>query len=101
MKRNETRLTARNPSELAAILGLSKEDAVEIELRSQLNTKIIEVVQKRQLTHEAVARLSGSSRTRVTALMNRNTHQISTSQMIRILAALGYATKLKFSRTAA
>ena len=64
-------VVARNAKELAKALGLTPSDAVEFEIRSSLNDKIIEVVNERGLTHAQVAKLSHTSRTRVTAILNR------------------------------
>ena len=89
--------SARTAEELAKVLGLSKEDGIEMELRSDLNAKIIEVVKKRKLTHLELARLAGTSRTRMTALLNCNTKHISTSLMIRVLAALGVRVRVSYS----
>jgi predicted XRE-type DNA-binding protein len=80
-------VVARNSRELAAVLGLTPADGLEIEIRSDLNDKIIEVVRKRGLTHDQVARLAHTSRTRVTAILNRNTQDISTDLMLRCLRA--------------
>ena len=91
---------ARNARELAKALGLTPADGVEIEIRSNLNDKIIEVVNKRGLTHSQVAKLAHTSRTRVTAILNRNTHDISTDLMLRILASLGVQAKLQFKKAA-
>lgn len=66
---------------------------LELAVRSALNTKIIQVVEKRGFTHAQVASLSGTSRTRVTAMMNRNTKDISTDLMHRVLGALGVAAR--------
>jgi predicted XRE-type DNA-binding protein len=82
-------IVARNARELAKVLGLAPADGMEIEFRSDLNDKIIEVVAKKGLTHSEVARLAHTSRTRVTAILNRNTHDISTDLMLRVLASLG------------
>jgi predicted XRE-type DNA-binding protein len=87
---------ARNARELAAALGLTPAEGLEIEVRSDLNDKIIETVAKKGLTHTQVAQLSGTSRTRVTAILNRNTHDISTDLLLRVLASLGVEAKLKF-----
>lgn len=87
--------TARD---LAEFLGLSPADGVEIELRSDLNSKIIDVVKAKNLTHAQVAKLASTSRTRITALLNRHTAEISTDLMLRVLAALGYKAKLTFSK---
>lgn len=91
---------ARNALELAEILGLSRADGIEIAVKTELNTKIIEVVKRRGLTHVQVAKLAGTSRSRVTALLNRNTKDISTDLMLRVLGSLGYKAELKFSKAA-
>lgn len=93
-------IVARNAKELAKALGLTPAGAVELEIRSALNDKIIEVVSKRGLTHAQVAKLSHTSRTRVTAILNRNTHGISTDLMLRVLGSLGVQAKLKFTKAA-
>jgi len=93
-------VVARNARELAKVLGLSPADGMEIEFRSDLNDKIIEVVAKKGLTHSDVARLAHTSRTRVTAILNRNTHDISTDLMLRVLASLGVQAKLQFKSAA-
>jgi predicted XRE-type DNA-binding protein len=98
-KRNQN--VAKNASELADILGLTPADGLEIEIRSDLNDKIIETVKKKKLTHAQVAKLAKTSRTRVTAIMNRNTKDISADLMLRILAAMGVFAKLHFKNSAA
>ena len=93
-------VVARNARELAAVLGLTPADGLEIEIRSDLNDKIIEVVKKKALTHDQVARLAHTSRTRVTAILNRNTQDISTDLMLRVLASLGVQARLQFKSAA-
>src|ERR1700730_18631007 len=93
-------VVARNARELAKVLGLAPADGMEIELRSDLNDKTIEVVAKKQLTHSEVARFAHTSRTRVTAILNRNTHDISTDLMLRVLGSPGVQAKLQFKSAA-
>lgn len=93
-------VVARDSRELATALGLSPADGMEIEFRSNLNDKIIEVVAKKGLTHADVARLAQTSRTRVTAILNRNTHDISTDLMLRVLGSLGVRVKVQFKNAA-
>ena len=93
-------LMARNAAELAKVLGLTPAEGLEIEIRSDLNDKIVEVVKEKGLTHEQVAKVAHTSRTRVTAILNRNTHDISTDLMLRILASLGVQAKLRFKNAA-
>ena len=99
MKKSKSIVT-RSAAELAKALGLTPAACAEIELRSHLNSKIVEVVQRKGLTHSEVARLARSSRTRVTAIMNHNTKDISTDLMLRILYALGYTAKIRFQKAA-
>ena len=93
-------LVAKNATDLAHVLGLSSADGAEIELRSDLNDKIIAIVRKTGLTHSQVAKLAGTSRSRVTAILNRNTKDVSTDLMLRIIASLGYRAKITLSRAA-
>jgi len=58
-------VAARNAKELASALGLTPADGAEIELRSELNSKIVEIVARKKLTHGELARLAKTSRTRV------------------------------------
>jgi predicted XRE-type DNA-binding protein len=99
MKKSKAIVT-RSAAELAKALGLSPAAGAEIELRSHLNSKIAEVVQRKGLTHDQVARLAQTSRTRVTAIMNHNTKDISTDLMLRVLYALGYTAKIRFQKAA-
>ena len=93
-------IAAKNATELAHQLGLSSADGAEIQLRSDLNDKIIEIVQKAGLSHAQVAKLARTSRSRITAILNRNTQDVSTDLMLRIIASLGYRAKITFSRAA-
>ncbi len=99
MKRTKSIVT-RNAAELAKALGLTPAAGAEIEVRSHLNSKIAEVVQRKGLTHSQVAKLAGTSRTRVTAIMNHNTKDISTDLLLRVLYAIGYTAKIRFQKAA-
>jgi predicted XRE-type DNA-binding protein len=100
MKKRAKTVLTRNAGELAVALGLERADGIEFAVRSALNTKIIEVIAKRGLTHAQVATLAGTSRTRVTAMIGRNTKDISTDLMLRVLGALGVTAKVTFGRAA-
>ncbi len=99
MKKPKITVT-RTAAELAKALGLTPADGAEIALRSDLNSKIVDVVQRKGLTHAQGARLARTSRTRVTAIMNRNTKDISTDLLLRVLYSLGYTAKIKFQKAA-
>jgi predicted XRE-type DNA-binding protein len=89
MKKTKTVVT-RSAGELAKALGLTPADGAEIALRSELNSKIVKIVERQRITHAQVVRLAGTSRTRVTAILNRNTQDVSTDLLLRVLYALGY-----------
>ena len=93
-------VVARNAKELASVLGLTPAEGAEIELRSELNSKIVGIVARKKLTHSEVATLAKTSRTRVTAILNRNTKSVSTDLLLRVLYALGYTAKLRIQRAA-
>jgi predicted XRE-type DNA-binding protein len=93
-------VVTRSVAQLAREFGLSPADGAEIELRSALNTKIIEAVRRKGLTHGQVAHLARTSRTRVTAILNRNTGDVSTDLLLRVLYALGYTAKISFKAAA-
>jgi predicted XRE-type DNA-binding protein len=97
LKKHKTIIT-RTPAELADALGLSPLDAVEIEVRAALNDQIIRIAGRSRLTHAAIAKAAKTSRSRVTAILNRNTHQVSTDLLLRILAGLGYRARVTVQR---
>ena len=97
MKKIKPVLT-KSAKELAVALGLNETVGIEFEIRSDLNDKIIETVMKQRLTH---AKLAKTSRTRITALMNRQSRDISTDLMLRILGAIGIHAKIQFKKLAA
>lgn len=99
MKKSKAIVT-RTAAELAVALGLTSAEGAGIELRSNLNSKIVEVVQRKGLTHAQVARLARTSRTRVTAIMNRSTRHISTDLLLRVLYALGYTARVTIGKAA-
>ena len=86
--------------EIAKALGLTPAEGAEMAFRSNLNSQIIKIVKKKKITHAQLARLAGSSRTRMTALLNRNISDVSTDLMLRVLSVLGYKPSLKIIKVA-
>jgi len=92
-------LIARNLSELARILDLTPAQAAEIKVRSELCDKLISVAHRDGLTHARIAQLAGTSRSRVTAILNRNLQGISTDLLLRILGSLGYQARITMTKS--
>lgn len=55
-KRKAKAVVARTAGDLAEVLGLDRAEDIQIAVRSSLNTKIIEVIEKQGLTHAHVAK---------------------------------------------
>jgi predicted XRE-type DNA-binding protein len=94
------KLTAKNASDLAEILGLSVNEGAEMEFRANLNIAIVKKFKESKYTQEKLAKLAKVSRTRLTALLNYNTQGLSTDFMIRVLSALGYKADIKLTKIA-
>ena len=97
MKKTEP-VVARTPEALAQTLGLSGAESQEWQVQHALLKKLRQVVREGSLTHAQVAERGGSSRTRVTAILNGNLDNVSTDLLIRLLSALGYRVKVSVSR---
>jgi predicted XRE-type DNA-binding protein len=91
-------VTARNAGELAKVLGLKPGDAHEWEVQANLLARLREIVARSKLTHAQVAKRAGTSRTRVTSILNANLDHVSTDLLIRILGSLGYEVTVSVSR---
>ena len=94
-------VTVRTAEELGRALGLSTADTAEIEFRSELTVALAKIIQAGRLTHADIAKGAGTSRTRVTAIANGNTHGVSTDVLIRVLAATGYRAEVRVKKAAA
>jgi predicted XRE-type DNA-binding protein len=104
MKASKTTRTravkARSGRDLAELLDLSIEDYAAIELRVALLKKIISEVGKQGLTHAQAAERTGTSRTRLTAILNGAIQDVSTDLLLRILSALGIRARVSFGKAA-
>ena len=94
-------VTVHTAEELGKALGMSAADTAEMEFRSELTVALSKIIQSGRLTHAEIAKRAGTSRTRVTAIANGNTHGVSTDVLIRVLAATGFRAELKVKKTAA
>lgn len=91
-------VVAKTPEALARALGLSGVESQEWQVQHALLKRLRQVVRAESLTHAEVAERGGSSRTRVTAILNGNLDNVSTDLLIRLLSGLGYRVKVSVSR---
>jgi predicted XRE-type DNA-binding protein len=91
---------ARTAEELAEALYLDPAEVRAWEFQIQLANRIAQEVARRKLTHAQAAKLAGTSRSRMTAIINGGLVDISTDLLLRILSSLGIRVKPTFSRAA-
>jgi predicted XRE-type DNA-binding protein len=98
--RKRNAVSARSTRELADVLDLSDADRVALEVQFGLTERIALEVRRLDITHANLARLAGTSRPRVTAILNGNLEGVSTDLLLRLLAALNVRVELRFRRAA-
>ena len=91
-------VTAKTPETLARTLGLSGVEAQEWQVQHALLRKLRQIVSDEGLTHSVVAQRGGSSRTRVTSILNGNLDNVSSDLLIRLVGSLGYRVRISVSR---
>ena len=91
----------RTVGDLGRVLGLSAANTAQMEFRSELTVVLAKIIQAGRLTHAEIAKHAGTSRTRVTAIANGNTHGVSTDVLIRVLAATGHRAEVRVKKAAA
>jgi predicted XRE-type DNA-binding protein len=72
-----------------------------MEFRPEITVSLAKIIQARRLTHEAIAKRAGTSRTRVSTIANGNIHGVSTDVLIRVLAATGHRAESRVKEAAA
>jgi predicted XRE-type DNA-binding protein len=92
-------IIAATPEDLADALGLPRAAAEEWQFQHVLLARLKEIVRRKKLTHLEIAKLAGTSRTRVTSILNNDLEHVSSDLMIRILASLGYRVKVTVVRS--
>lgn len=92
-------IVARTPEELATNLGHSTVVVKEWQVQRVLLKRLKEIARRERITHAAIAKGAGTSRSRVTAILNDDLEHVSSDLLIRILASLGYRVKVSVVRS--
>lgn len=92
-------IIAGTPEALAAALGLPDAAAKEWQVQHVLLKRLKEIAQRQKITHAEIAKKAGTSRTRVTAILNDDLQHVSTDLLIRLLSSLGYRVKVSVVRS--
>ena len=83
--------------QLALDLGLSEADAYIIELKSQLYSKSVSLIQESALTHGKIAQLIGTSRSRINRIAHRSEANVSIELLIKLVTVLEGKPLIKFA----
>src|SRR2546430_934585 len=83
---------------LTRVLALPVAEAKAWQVQHDLLKRLKEIVGKQKYTHADIAARSGTSRTRVTAILNDDLEHVSTDLLIRILGSLGYRVRVSVIR---
>lgn len=92
-------IVARTPEDLADAMGLPRGAAKEWQFQHVLLARLKEITRRQKITHLEIARRAGTSRTRVTSILNDDLQHVSSDLLIRILASLGYRVKVSVVRS--
>ena len=76
---------ARN---LAKDLGLSDVDAYMMELKATLYSKSSDLIKKSELNHEEIAKMIGTSRSRINRIANAGENNVSFEILIKLISVL-------------
>ena len=79
---------SKEAKKLAEDLNLSEVDAYLMELKSRLYEKSAELIKSSKLTHEEIATLIGTSRSRINRISNHGENNISLEILIKIISVL-------------
>jgi predicted XRE-type DNA-binding protein len=98
--KKQKKVINKSPKDLAKSLGLSPLTALDWEIRNQITKRIAQRLKFTDLTITRIAKLSGTSRARVTRILKADTLGISLDVLFRVLGALGDEVKLSFKKIA-
>lgn len=86
---------SKEAKRMAEDLGLSEVDAYIMELKARLYTKSSELIKASKLTHEEIAQLIGTSRSRINRIANKGENNVSIELLLKLIAVLEGTTAIK------
>jgi predicted XRE-type DNA-binding protein len=88
---------SKEAKKMAADLGLTEVDAYIMELKAKLYTKSSELIKESKLKHEEIARLIGTSRSRINRIANRGENNVSIEILLKLIAVLEGTSAIKIA----
>lgn len=91
---------ATSAGRLARGLSIPKSRALAAVIKAQLIAAITREIDRRALTHTAVAERSGLPRTAVTGILSGSLQKVTIDRVLRLLEAVGLEASVKVKRAA-
>lgn len=88
---------SKSAKQLADDLDLSYVDAYIMELKFKLYTRSAELINSSKLTHEQIAKLIGTSRSRISRIAKHGENSVSMELLIKLIAVLEGKPAIKFA----
>lgn len=88
---------SKEAKKLADDLGLSEADTYIMELKAKLYIRASQVIKSSNLTHAEIAKLIGTSRSRINRISNHGENSVSLELLIKIVSALEGKHVFKFA----
>jgi len=92
MKRNR-----RPKGKLASDLGLNEFDTALMEMKSRLYKSAAKAIKKSSRSHEQIAKLVGTSRTRITRIANMGESSLSIEMLSKVIFSLNEKMPIKLA----
>lgn len=86
---------SKEAKQMAEDLGLSEVDAYIMELKAKLYSKSSKLIKSSKLTHEQIAKLIGTSRSRISRIASMGENNVSIELLLKLIAALEGKSAIK------
>lgn len=88
---------SKEAKRMAEDLGLSEVDAYIMELKAKLYSKSSELIKSSKLTHKQIAKLIGTSRSRINRIANKGENNVSIELLLKLIAVLEGKSAIKIA----
>lgn len=88
---------SKEAKRMAIDLGLSDVDAYIMELKGKLYSKCSKLIKSSKLSHEEIAKLIGTSRSRVSRIANKGENSVSIEILLKLIAVLEGKSAIKIA----
>lgn len=88
---------SKTAKQMAEDLGLSEVDAYIMELKAKLYSKSSKLIKSSRLTHQQIAKLIGTSRSRISRIASMGENNVSIELLLKLIAVLEGKSAIKIA----